>query len=161
MLCHNSIIIYYIIKFTVDRGDFELLVDFGHLFSMSENRNLSYSYKNYLMLLFFSKPASFTEENACLKWPHSPNQPSWQYVCIHIYYNDPKGNNKCKIKYLKKLSWEKNAQDGIYTEGKSQTGYFFMSGVVPLRRTLRQNIICDIKEILENLRAEPHFELSS
>ena len=67
MLCHNSIIIYYIIKFTVNRGDFELLADFGHLFSMSENRNLSYSYKNYLMLLFFSKPASFTEENACLK----------------------------------------------------------------------------------------------
>ena len=52
----------------------------------------------------------------------------------------------------------KNAQDGIYTEGKSQTGYFFTSpGVAPLG----QNIICDIKEILENLRAEPHSELFS
>ena len=56
----------------------------------------------------------------------------------------------------------KNAQDGIYTEGESQTGYFFTSpGVVPLRRTLGQNIICDIKEILEEIRTEPHFELSS
>ena len=51
----------------------------------------------------------------------------------------------------------KNAQDGIYTEGESQTGYF----LVPLRRTLGQNIICDIKEILQNLRTEPHFELFS
>ena len=39
----HNIIIDYIIKFTVNRGDYELLVDFGHLFSMCENRNLSYS----------------------------------------------------------------------------------------------------------------------